>query len=508
MNIVGSVFIRLVQVVGLALVGVGIANLPALTSEIGAAWNNQNWSIQAIAPRLAAVTGPLLLGILIVHGLQASLVSAGKISQRRMQFPNEPWLWRDDWANRHIRLSNRPLIIIACYCWSFVVLLVIPLAVTLATVKNEKGLTTFLWFFVGMIVLVLWGFTNQIRVNWRWSRSELKLASLPGVIGGPIAGVILLNDILPEGTAFRVSLVCERTIRRRRSRQSDSTQQTDIVWQAQRVFNRTVNVDDPGITGLPFQFAIDYDCRSTSDADLSQKNQIRTRHGNETIQWFITVAVKDDPKLRGVKFEVPVYRTNESTPGYQLDESATEPYLEKPDPRQILQRGYFVEETEGDRVKFAFGLFSWSLLFGLLAGMAFFGLITAAILYWVAAPPKYFAALIPGILTILIAYGVLEAFCWRCDLTIDPEQIEIQSGWRGFRRKAIFERMPPPQLMTEVQFKKKDGAWWHLYVTTPSSAKLQVIQRLDGEQEANAVHDWLNQQWITGESTSSRSGGR
>ena len=500
MGIIGTAFIRFVQLIGLVLIVTGITNLPALSSEFSAAWDKQIWSLASIAPRLALVTGPLLLGTVLVQGLQAYLQSAAAIAQRRKLYPKQPWLWRPEWADRHIRLSNHPLVIIVCYCWAFALLVFVPLAITFAAVKNDKGLTKFLSFFVGGMLLVMWAFTKQIRVNWRWSRSELKLAAVPGVIGGPLSGVILLHDVLPEGTAFRVSLICERTVSRRITRSKGTTSRTDVVWQTQRILNRTANVDDPGITGLPFQFAIDYDCKSTGDADLAKRTSLRTEYETEFIHWYVTIAIRDDPRMRGVRFEVPVYRTSESTPGFVLDESTTEPFLEKPDPLQVLQRGYLVEESDGERKRLKFGLFSWSLIFGLFGGILFFGLITAAIIYWVPPPPMYFAAMIPGILTLLIFYGLAEAVCWRSDIVIDREQIDIESGWWGFRRKTSFERINPPQFQTEVQFRKQDGAWWHIYVNTPTGTRQQVIQRLDGEQEAKAVRDWLNLQLTTTES--------
>ena len=496
MGCLASAIPRFFQLVGLLAILAGIGNIPPLVAAIRDGLARPAWPVVEIAPRIAAAAAPILMGLAFVIGFETFLRWATAGSRLQAAHPGQPWLWRQDWAERRIRLSNRVALILLPICWGMVLLVAAPLAATHALTKNQRGLTIFLSLFVGGLALILAAFTKQAWLNRRWNRSELQLGPLPGVIGGPISGIILLRDTFPEGTAFRVTLLCERTTTQRRAGSSGSSSiHSSVAWQQQRVLDRTIDSEDPGTTVLPFRFAIDYDCQPTGHDTLVRGGFATRRTTNESIRWYVKVALTEDRQMRDIKFEVPVFKTPASSPDYIDNESALEPYLARPDAERVLQRRAFTDEPVPRGRRLTFGLFSWGLVLGLLVLCGLCGAGTVAIAISVPLPLSLFAGLIPAVLTLIGLYCLAEVLLWGSAVTILEDRIELEGGWLGFRRRATSERDRPPRLVAREQFKKENGAWWSVEARLDDGPPITLVQRLDGQQEAAAVRAWFETQF-------------
>lgn len=244
-------------------------------------------------------------------GLLVAAVRTWRNAVRRAAAPETaPWMERDDWARGVIRSSSRAeawaLTAMAVFwnviSWSFVV----------AAGRDffRQGLVAvFLLVFPAIgVALAVWAVRQQMAAA-RYGRAVFQMASVPGVLGGRLAGVIRLpGSDRPEG-GFVVSVQCQRTVRQGKS----STTVTD--WQAERVLDPgKLPLADEG-QALPVLFALPYDRPASGEWT-----------GGGPARWRLQVKGAQPGVDVDVSFEIPVFRTADSRPDFVLDDRAVAAY--------------------------------------------------------------------------------------------------------------------------------------------------------------------------------------
>src|SRR5262249_7676763 len=182
---------------------------------------------------------------------------------------------------------------------------------------------------LGVLGLFLLALMRMTWLNRRWGRSELEILTLPGVIGGPFRGTVILSESLTEGTALRVSLNCirTRTVRMYPSGNRQST--TDTIWQDQKILVTAISMARPNGVAIPCSFAIPYSCEPTSLDTIGFSSSPESDPDEHvSIHWQLSVGMKDLVDVRQVTFEVPVFQTEKSSPGYKEDVAVDAPFLE------------------------------------------------------------------------------------------------------------------------------------------------------------------------------------
>src|SRR5262249_41436384 len=146
--------------------------------------------------------GPTGLGVGLIVGLEL-LLRRGRVTQARaLRFPEQPWLWKPMWAERRIRLSNRTPVAICLAALGIFGFVIVPVGLWMKSRMPD----TPIYIGLGVLGLFLLALMRMTWLNRRWGRSELEILTLPGVIGGPFRGTVILSESLPEGTALRVTL--------------------------------------------------------------------------------------------------------------------------------------------------------------------------------------------------------------------------------------------------------------------------------------------------------------
>jgi hypothetical protein len=317
------VFAQCVAAIGV-LIGWGY--VAPLLQYSSAVVHGQPWQGGELAKRFVLVSGPMLLGGSAITGLGWLLWSSQVTRNRMRQYPNEPWMWQADWADKMIRLSNRSAIWIGVLSAAFYGLVLIPLGIYLASLKNAWVVYSFLGA-IGFFLLIL---SRILWVNRLWNRSILQLDTLPGVIGGHFAGVATIPESLPNGTVLRVTLRCDVTrsssthadgredlvdavIGTQRSSNSHSSLQTTTIFEDHcrvtvKSTTDTAQTSVPG-TMLPISFQIPNDLPSSGKQSVSPSNdpfsQTRIR---DYCHWRVQIRLEQTHKLHEVLFEVPVFR--------------------------------------------------------------------------------------------------------------------------------------------------------------------------------------------------------
>jgi hypothetical protein len=364
-----SIIIRFVQLLAIVPVALGLSNAGSFFELLNGLARGQPWDFAEFAKRLAAFSSPTALGVALLLGLELLLRRGNVTHAQSLLFPEEPWMWNRTWADRRIRLSNRTPVVICLVALGIFAFAIVPVGLWMKSRMPDAPI----YIGLGLLGLFLLALIRMTWLNRRWGRSELEILTLPGVIGGPFRGTVILSESLPEGSALRVTLNCirVRTIRMYPSGDRHST--TDTIWQDQKILVTALSMARPNGVAIPCSFAIPFSCEPTSlDTIGFSTSPDSDPDEHISIHWKLSVGMKDSTDVREATFEIPVFRTESSSPAYKEDAAVDALYSEPVDVDTLLESIPLRREssTSGERLRFSHevscvkgckALSSWSL---------------------------------------------------------------------------------------------------------------------------------------------------
>jgi hypothetical protein len=276
---------------------------------------------------------------LVFGGIGFGLLAGGLIGRRKQrrklerqeQFPSEPWRWREDWAAGRIRSSEGVLMWFATLfagVWNAVSWPIAAMAWRSAARDNGPPI----WL-VGLFPLVGTGLAAWAGYLWlrrlRWGVSEFEMASVPGVLGGPLAGVIHAPASVVPVAGFRLRLLCNETVEKTGG--GDSSTSTDNRWTGELTVLRQLLASDGRRTLIPVKFLIPYELPPSGDK----------------ITWQLEVSAEALGPDYFAAFEVPVFKTAASTAKItEANADAIDEHAPEPDLRTTVARMNAVLEEE------------------------------------------------------------------------------------------------------------------------------------------------------------------
>lgn len=318
-----------VQIMGLLGILFGAGFVRPLIRTVLAARGGNPWQFSELARLTACTCGPALFGVLLILGTWAYVVFSKDLRKRVADFPEQPWLWRSDWASGIVRLSNRSALITFVTAMSIYGLVVLPAGIYLASLKNAAMVYAFLGilgFFLLIYFRILW-------INRFWNRSMLQIKTLPGIIGQQISGLVVIPESFPAQTVFQVQLKCEVTqtsgtpggnqndlisvlTDTRTTGKARTTSRTTTIYEQSRAIQSQSS--EPGKTELSIQFEIPDGLPCTGQRTLTSAGwllpQVRV---TEYHCWQIRVRTDIRSDLREAVFEVPVFQSAPAPTGEQ-----------------------------------------------------------------------------------------------------------------------------------------------------------------------------------------------
>jgi len=276
--------------------------------------------------------GGVGFGLLIFSVFGARLKKKEGVA--RLQNPGQPWLWRPEWQSGTIKSTDKKgMIALLCFTlfWNLISFPVGFMAFSEGYLKDgQKGALLALLFPLVGTFLIIAVVCAVLRYR-KYGATTLQLASTPGVIGGKLAGIIHVPvHIVPEdGFSVRLRCIHRYTTGSGKSRSTHE----DTRWEDYRKFSTELLATDYTRTALPVLFAVPYDAEE-SNVDA----------GEDGIHW----RVEAEAKTRGIDFkttfDVPVFRTEESSEDFVLDESSIKQYEAEVSPDDLLQQHKLVVE--------------------------------------------------------------------------------------------------------------------------------------------------------------------
>lgn len=284
------------------------------------------------------------VGALIVVGGFWVRLGPKRQAALRADHPDEPWLWNKAWTTGRITDSNKAAMI---GTWAITVIwngISSPLLFTAAPAmihKHDLKVLLVLVFPLAGMIFLIWAVRATIEFS-RFGTSVFEPATMPGVIGGHLVGVIYTKVRTLPVDGFDVRLRCINVVT---TGTGDSHRTTAYVrWEDQETIVRTVGDQNSGGMAVPVSFVIPFDCPECSDTD-----------SNNRILWRLTVTAKVPGVDYSATFEVPVFRTADSRDGGDGGVDPIAAYRKPEEPlRSPSDRGITMTTLPGG-VEFYFG---------------------------------------------------------------------------------------------------------------------------------------------------------
>jgi hypothetical protein len=205
----------------------------------------------------------------------------------RTAHPDQPWLWRADWAAGEIHSSPRAkaiFFVLLAIFWNFGTFSVLA---SLDRVEISPWLMLFPLIGIGLLFIAM-----RALLQWRvYGESTFQLKLVPGTIGGALEGVIRCAHPLPPMRPVKLHLTCINDVRG-----ADGKIAARPIWSDQL----EVTTDATGV--IPVAIYIPPECRPTATEPLDNR-----------VTWKLIVSSPAKSVPYRAKFEVPIFATSETS---------------------------------------------------------------------------------------------------------------------------------------------------------------------------------------------------
>lgn len=316
--------------------------------------------------------------------------------------------------------------------------------------------------------------------QWTEGTTIVELTTMPGVIGGPVTGIIRTKRDLRAGSATRVSLICEQTIRQHRPargrRKSHPSQRVRRLWSDEQTIVADLKANHGDGSAIPFAFAAPWESLETSETPPQ-------------VRWMIKAkSIQGGPRFR-MKCEVPVFRTKDSSESASGSEKPVSEFEQQLTSEQVLQsQGVRVKNRPSGQKRMTIrGRKNVWLLFILVTLM----LGTDLGCYWIIqSGGSWILGGVLGFFGFLFTWRFLHTMAWGCRIHVAPPEAIIRSGatwFCGTHRPAISE-FSKLQLRCGSSFGEHE--FFEVYIGTASEAfsvGKGIPRRKDAEAYARAI---------------------
>ncbi len=340
---------------------------------------------------------------------------------RQLAHPNEPWLWRGDWAEGQVRSSTKS---VAWFLWGFAFLwnsVSTPLAMVLPEEildkHNYAALFGLLFPVVG-IGLIIAAVRKSIQQR-KFGNCLFRMDRVPGVLGGEVSGAILARGEIVSDAGVTMQLSCVNSVRSGSGKNSSTTEH--VLWQQEQSGVRPS--PGPGGAGslLSVRFRTPYDAKPTDSSDP-----------DNSILWRLVAQAAVPGVDFTTDFEIPVFMTpassREATEEQLRSEelaTATEPFVPAP------ESGITVVPSQGGGMEFHLSRGPESAgSLPLVAFAVFWAGLVVLIIY--AGVPLLFSAIFAAVDLLLFLIGFFLSF-GECRIIAELGHLSAQAILFGVR---------------------------------------------------------------------------
>lgn len=352
---------------------------------------------------------------------------------------NQPWLVRDEWRTGVLQESSKEFYFIALFTlfWN---ILSWPVAVLFLMDDDRKQWWQFplvLLFPAVGVGFVVW-LTRQWLRRRKYGVSTLRLATVPGVIGGRFSGVVLAPEAVRAADAVRLFLTCTREVN------SGEDTKTEVLWQDERDIAKFLDAGEPGRLGVPVMFTIPSHAQPTDD--------------DKRVAWTLKATAALPGIDYAASFEVPVFRTAESQEGVDVELAPLSEYeADRPLEALLAEEGIVVEPLA------ALGSVRYFAPAGRHPGVAISLTILTLVFAGASGGLLWNGVWLIGGVSLLVTLAMiaatLHAWLAESELIVAEDHWTTRQGWRGFGgRSRTFETQYVRDVLLQTSSTTQSGS--------------------------------------------------
>lgn len=376
---------------------------------------------------------------LIVGGVYGSRKAAREAALKAAS-PDAPWLHKQAWRAGRVRSSTKAALVMSAVFavfWNAVSSPMLFLAREKIFDRDNPAALLALVFPVVGVGLIVWALRNLARFL-KFGESIFEMRSVPGVVGGRLEGTILTRVNLRPDDGFHLVLSSIRRVRTGRGK-NRSTRET-VLWQRSMVLERESAPLELRRSVIPVSFRIPYECEPTDERDADNQ-----------VVWRLELKAE----LPGVdyysQFEVPVFRTADSSADYEHDRGAEEQLVQNVDLATKLRQAGIVMELLPSGKRYVFPM---ARRVGAALGLTGFFVVWTGIvvaLFYSDAPRLF--PWVFGAFDALILMGMLDVWFYRSWIDVRPGEIVFQGGvfGMGSTRRFVKDQVDTVRPKREMQ---------------------------------------------------------
>lgn len=352
-------------------------------------------------------------------GMLVAVVVVGRRARRAeaavLQHPGEHWRVREDWAQGVIRSGNRVQAWVLTGFATFWNIMVFGfLAVSHKELFSRGGPALFFLLFpVVGVGLAAWALREWL-VARKYGAAVFRLASVPGVLGGKLAGAVQLPGDVRAPGGLTVMLQCAETVR------SGKNSDERILWQDECHLDvEALPRDGQGLL-VPVLFAPPYDQPASSEGAATRR-----------VRWNLLVKARQPGVDVDLRFEVPVFQTEESRADFQLDARPVARYVAQKSVEELLRAERVEMDLRGSTLILTFPAARRPGV--ALAATAFAAVWIGATVFLFRQEAPLLFRVVFGASCLFIAAAVLDAWLGVARVEADRDGLRWRLNWLGLR---------------------------------------------------------------------------
>jgi hypothetical protein len=437
-------------------------------------YRNARWEMMLMICGVAALfgSGGICLGNEALRASRKERATSG-----REVSPDSPWMIRSDWAAGRIRTSDdRNMVRFAAILAAWWVIATLPLAILLPSLF-ANAISRWVWLTLIPLTIALLAMLGAAYIflrRRRYGEPEFQMKSVPGVVGGSLAGEVHIPTRVASDGGFQAKLVCMSQTHTSRGKEHETS-----LWQTERHIPASEISAKTGATTVPVRFAIPAHVRSTSlpgdDAE---------------IRWLLVLS----SRLAGIdfktEFEVPVFKTADGAEDFIPVEHGTQQLPPRDVEQLYRQAGVVRTPLPTGGVRFKFGMLRNPVSAIITTVIATVLVVGTWLL--IGAEVLFIAPAVVGFLALCFTPIALSLWLDRSVVEASPQGLTVRGGWLGLGKKHAYRPEEIKRFSLKQTMASGKHVWNTIYVEPRSGKRRKIASSIGSRLVEQALIEDLN----------------
>ena len=408
----------------------------------------------------------------------------------RAAHPDEPWKWHEEWGDGRIRSARGSE---TRFLWGFAILwnlistpMMLALSEEITEKENYGALIGLLFPIVGIGLLVA-AVRKTIQAR-KFGECLFLMDRVPGVLGGDVAGTVIVPRGLSGSEPVSVKLSCIREVKQRSGKSTSTSEH--VEWNVEKPAVLLTPTGDGTGHSARLLFSIPYDSSPTGRIDA-----------NKRIFWKLEASAAVPGVDFATAFEIPVYKTRASSPQKTEELLRSEEMLAETQPMLPLDQTIVsVGPSAGGGTEFVIrpskgmsgkpGALILTLIFGGIA-----------LLLGYAGAPFLFPLVFGGIALFVLLLSVFIAF-GESRIVVENGYVSVRNSLFGIMRGKRISCSSITKIGISGDGKTGQRGYYSITLTGQDGKKSSPLQALPDRRQASwlaeevrkAIEPWRHQE--------------